>query len=63
MPVDAEPVEGGNVILYRRGRSCVARSLKKGEAPGPGEKTRMPHHATCPHAAHWHAARKARAGR
>lgn len=63
VPVDAEPVEGGNVVLYRRGNTAISRVLRKGEQPAPGEKTRMPHHATCPHRDHWHAAAKSRKSR
>lgn len=48
MPVDVEPTEGANVVLYRRGTACLARVLKKGELPAPGEKTRLNHFVTCP---------------
>lgn len=49
MPLDAEPVEGGNVELLADGTAIV---LKKEEAASylPGT-LRKSHFATCPHAA------------
>lgn len=47
MPVDYDPVPDGNVILYQRGDDLVAKVLKEGELPAPGEKRRFAHHKTC----------------
>ena len=53
MPVDVGPHPEGRVVLYDRGGSVIARALKRGEEPKPGEVTRRPHHMTCPHAGAW----------
>jgi hypothetical protein len=60
MPVDADPHPEGRVVVYARGDEMVARVLRRDEEPRVGEKTRKAHHITCPHAADWRAASKAR---
>ena len=57
MPVDVEPVDGGNVILTANKDHAFYRVLKIGETPKEGEKRRVSHLATCPEIL----ARKARA--
>jgi hypothetical protein len=59
MPVDVEPTPDGNVILFDRRGSVVALVLRRGEKAPPGAKLRKAHHATCPHAADWRAAKRA----
>jgi ferric-dicitrate binding protein FerR (iron transport regulator) len=53
MPVDAAPTPDGRVVLYDRGGTVMARTLKEGEQLRPGEKGRRPHHQTCPQAKEW----------
>lgn len=60
MPVDAEPVPDGNVLLSDRHGTVVARVLRRGEEPPVGAKLRRAHHSTCPHADDWRAAKKGR---
>lgn len=48
MPLDAEPVSGGNVFV---GEDGLAHVLKKGEAP-VGRRY-VSHFVTCPHAKKW----------
>lgn len=51
IPVDFEPVAGGNVVVFHRpGQGIVCRVLKRGEQPPPGARTRVSHFATCPQA-------------
>ena len=56
MPVDAEPVEGGNIRLRRDGGSVVAEYPGR-EHPGlfddPDRARYVSHFATCPESAHW----------
>lgn len=58
IPVDATPSDRGNVVLFDRGGSVVARVLGRGEQPPPGAKLRMPHFATCPQAKAWRKGRR-----
>jgi hypothetical protein len=63
MPVDAEPVENGNVVLaimgqgrtvcgkWRHRGTVVATVLKKGQSVEAGRPRRVSHFATCPNAA------------
>lgn len=60
MPVDAEPVPDGNVILFDRRGSVLALVLHRGEVPPPGAKLRQAHFRTCPNSADWRAAKRAR---
>lgn len=53
MPVDTTQAPNGNVILFARGGSIVARMLRRGEEPPPGAKRRTPHHMTCPQGKDW----------
>jgi len=57
MPVDAVPHPEGRVILYDRGGTVIARTLRQDEQPKPGEVTRRPHHMTCPQGNAWRRAR------
>jgi hypothetical protein len=50
MPVNAECVEGGNIQLYDRNGTIVAKVY--GVAP-PGTMLRKAHFATCPQADQW----------
>ncbi len=62
MPVDAEPVADGRVILSDRHGTVIARVLRRDEEPPPGAILRRPHHSTCPHRDDWHNAAKAKKG-
>lgn len=54
MPVDAEPVAGGNVALTpRAGRSPLARVFGADDVPGDDEARYTNHFATCPQADDW----------
>ena len=43
MPLDAEPVAGGNVVI----RDGIAVVIKKDDVPGADEKRYRSHFATC----------------
>lgn len=58
MPVDADPVPGGNVVIRRHGIRYVGHVLRRDESPPPGVERRMPHHATCPDGAAWKGAHR-----
>lgn len=60
MPVDSEPVEGGNVILTwgRPGEAPTATVLGRDAASVSAQPLYKSHYATCPHANQW---RKAKA--
>lgn len=56
MPIDADPVDNGNVFLYHDGPKLVAQVLsaqKLGAARAKHVALRISHHATCPHAKNW----------
>ncbi len=51
MPVDVEPVPGGNVLLYRRSNGLLrAEVLGKDVPRSPERKYRINHFATCKNA-------------
>ncbi len=51
MPVDWEPTDRGNVVVYhRQAEGFVCRVLGRGKQPRAGEKLRTSHFATCPQA-------------
>src|SRR3972149_2281009 len=58
MPVDAEPVPDGNVVLLDCGGTVIARVLGRGETPPPGAVLRRAHHSTCPQADPWRRGRR-----
>ena len=47
MPIDAEPVADGNVVLDAAGEVSIARVLKTGESVEPGRLRYVSHFATC----------------
>jgi hypothetical protein len=52
MPLDANPVDGGNVAVHRHLSGVLyARVLKAGEEPEPHERRGVSHFATCSDAA------------
>ena len=60
MPVDAAPTSDGTVVLTDRRGTVMARVLRRDEQPPPGAKLRKPHFQSCPHAADWRAAKRAK---
>lgn len=48
MPVDPDPIGGGNLQLTRRGDESVTAAVVR-----PGEGTHRSHYASCPHADQW----------
>jgi hypothetical protein len=60
MPVDAAPDSTGNIVLFDRGGSVMALVLAAGETPPPSGIRRKPHFQSCPHAADWRAAKRAK---
>lgn len=59
VPLDAQPVVGGNVAAYRDHTGTLqARVLKAGEEPAAVEHRGVSHFATCPNA-HEHRRRPA----
>lgn len=55
MPLDAEPTADGNVVI-RDGKAHVLGPMEL-LVLDAGEVLRMPHHATCEHAAQWRGGR------
>lgn len=51
MPIDPEPVEDGNVLLYRTPQGLRVVVMSKGDHPDPGASRHTTHFATCPNAA------------
>lgn len=51
MPVDAEPVPDGNVLLFHTSKGSIrAQVLRRGEAAPTGQPRRTSHFQTCPNA-------------
>ena len=53
MPLDAEPVDGGNVILHALGSTCTVLNAGQGTLLDDDEPRYVPHFATCPDADTW----------
>lgn len=56
MPVDAEPLVGGNVVLITGNQDPEARVLKRDEQSvreARGEELYVSHFSTCPQAKEW----------
>jgi hypothetical protein len=51
MPVDPEPVEGGNIMLTREQESSTGTPIAAYVTPDPGVMRHVSHFATCPNAA------------
>jgi hypothetical protein len=49
-PIDAKPVDAGNLVVERRGSVYYAHVVDLFDKPGPRF---MPHHATCPDVEDW----------
>lgn len=53
MPIDAEPVDGGNVVIVGRGERAPRVDVRPGGTLFDDRPTYTSHFATCPDAARW----------
>lgn len=50
IPIDAQPVDDGNLAVRRVGNELHSRVVKPDDELGPDEKRGVSHFATCPNA-------------
>lgn len=53
MPLDAEPTDEGNALLYDGGVIDVLGPLELSSHDRDAQPLRLPHHASCPDAEMW----------
>jgi hypothetical protein len=53
MPINAEPAEHGNVLMFVREGQLYARVLKAGEQVEQGRRRWLAHFTNCPQATQW----------
>lgn len=54
IPVDEDPVEGGNIVVLGPSDSCrVYRNAEAAQSENPDKPRYVSHFATCPQAGEW----------